>query len=165
MENYNTDLDTLLLVDDDEIFRKRLLAAMERKGYSVVGFATVEESLVYIKNTPPKFAVIDLRLQDGNGLQIVGLGFGFPVRVDRTIGQEGHIVGIGRVVGLPVAGKQFGADVKGGELNLMFLFLHLFPRGGAVEHFDPYIHTRLEGFLPQDGEHVFQTFISGGYLE
>ena len=71
MENYNTDLDTLLLVDDDEIFRKRLLAAMERKGYSVVGFATVEESLLYIKNTPPKFAVIDLRLQDGNGLQIV----------------------------------------------------------------------------------------------
>ena len=71
MEIYNSDLDTLLLVDDDEIFRKRLLAAMERKGYSVVGFATVEESLVYIKKTPPKFAVIDLRLQDGNGLQIV----------------------------------------------------------------------------------------------
>ena len=71
MENYNTDLETLLLVDDDEIFRKRLLSAMERKGYSVVGFATVKESLVYIKSSPPKFAVIDLRLQDGNGLQIV----------------------------------------------------------------------------------------------
>ena len=71
MENYNTDLETLLLVDDDEIFRKRLLSAMERKGYSVVGFATVKESLAYIKSSPPKFAVIDLRLQDGNGLQIV----------------------------------------------------------------------------------------------
>ena len=71
MENENKELDTLLLVDDDEIFRKRLLLAMERKGYFVVGFASVKESLTYIKNSPPKFAVVDLRLNDGNGLQVV----------------------------------------------------------------------------------------------
>ena len=71
MENENKELDTLLLVDDDEIFRKRLLLAMERKGYDVVGFASVKESLTYIKNSPPKFAVVDLRLDDGNGLQVV----------------------------------------------------------------------------------------------
>ena len=71
MENENKELDTLLLVDDDEIFRKRLLLAMERKGYFVVGFASVKESLTYIKNSPPKFAVVDLRLDDGNGLQVV----------------------------------------------------------------------------------------------
>ena len=71
MENENKELDTLLLVDDDEIFRKRLLLAMERKGYDVVGFASVKESLAYIKNRPPQFAVVDLRLDDGNGLQVV----------------------------------------------------------------------------------------------
>ena len=71
MGNLSKDTDTLVLVDDDEIFRKRLLTAMEKKGYEGVGFATVRESIEYIQKTPPKFAVIDLRLEDGNGLKVV----------------------------------------------------------------------------------------------
>ncbi len=71
MENLNREVDTLILVDDDEIFRKRLLSAMEKRGYTGVGFASVKDSIDYIRQKPPRFAVIDLRLEDGNGLQVV----------------------------------------------------------------------------------------------
>ena len=62
---------TLLIVDDDDPFRLRLGRAMESKGFKVVLAKGVEEANILVKKSPPTFAVIDLRLLDGNGLDVV----------------------------------------------------------------------------------------------
>ena len=73
MDDLTKEIASLSIVDDDEIFRKRLLSAMEKKGYYGIGFGTVKESIQYIEKTPHNYAVIDLRLEDGNGLQVVSV--------------------------------------------------------------------------------------------
>ena len=62
---------TLLIVDDDDPLRGRLSRAMEKKGFTVKEAKTVSEGSKIAENTPPSFAVIDLRLEDGNGLDVV----------------------------------------------------------------------------------------------
>ncbi|MGB0497511.1 MAG: ActR/PrrA/RegA family redox response regulator transcription factor [Rubricella sp.] len=62
---------TLLLVDDDEPFLRRLARAMERRGFEVTGVQTVAEGKSIALRTPPAYAVVDLRLEDGNGLDVV----------------------------------------------------------------------------------------------
>ena len=62
---------TLLIVDDDDPLRGRLARAMEKKGFVVKEAKSLAESTAIIKNSPPNFAVIDLRLEDGNGLDVV----------------------------------------------------------------------------------------------
>ena len=62
---------TLLIVDDDEPLRSRLAQAMRARGYQVETAASVAEALVRAKSKPPEFAVVDLRLIDGYGLDIV----------------------------------------------------------------------------------------------
>lgn len=61
----------LLLVDDDEVFLKRLARAMERRGFSVEIATSVVTGSAIAKARPPAYAVIDLRLEDGNGLDVV----------------------------------------------------------------------------------------------
>jgi len=62
---------SLLLVDDDELWLKRLARAMEKRGYEVATAGTVREGVALARARPPAFAVIDLRLDDGNGLDVV----------------------------------------------------------------------------------------------
>lgn len=62
---------SLLLVDDDEPFLKRLARAMEKRGFDVRTAGTVAEGRQLAETAPPAFAVIDLRLGDGNGLDVV----------------------------------------------------------------------------------------------
>ena len=62
---------SLLIVDDDNPFRDRLARAMEKKGFNVIQAASVKEGINSTKNSPPAFAVIDLRLGDGSGLEVV----------------------------------------------------------------------------------------------
>ena len=62
---------SLLIVDDDNPFRDRLSRAMEKKGFSVSQAEGVKKGIELIKSTKPAFAVVDLRLADGNGLEIV----------------------------------------------------------------------------------------------
>lgn len=62
---------SLLLVDDDEVFLKRLARAMERRGFSVETASSVTAGNAIAKARPPAYAVIDLRLEDGNGLDVV----------------------------------------------------------------------------------------------
>ena len=67
------DLDdkSLLIVDDDNPFRDRLCRAMEKKGFKVAQAESVKQGIIEAKNSPPAFAVVDLRLNDGNGLEVV----------------------------------------------------------------------------------------------
>ena len=62
---------SLLILDDDDPLRGRLSRAMEKKGFMVKEAKTVVEGLELVKKTPPNFAVIDLRLEDGNGLDVI----------------------------------------------------------------------------------------------
>ncbi len=62
---------TLLLVDDDKPFLTRLARAMETRGFIVTTADAVSEALAAVRAAPPAFAVIDMRLGDGNGLDVV----------------------------------------------------------------------------------------------
>jgi two-component system response regulator RegA len=62
---------SLLIVDDDKPFLTRLARAMESRGYVVRTAETVTEGLAAIDESPPAFAVIDMRLSDGNGLDVI----------------------------------------------------------------------------------------------
>ena len=62
---------TLLLVDDDEAFVKRLAKAMEKRGFLPETADSVAAGRAIAEDRPPAYAVVDLRLGDGNGLQVV----------------------------------------------------------------------------------------------
>ena len=64
---------TLLLVDDDEQFVKRLAKAMEKRGFLPETADSAEAGKAIARLRPPAYAVIDLRLGDGSGLQVVEL--------------------------------------------------------------------------------------------
>jgi two-component system response regulator RegA len=62
---------TLLLVDDDEPFVKRLAKAMEKRGFHPDTAQSVAEGRAKAIANPPAYAVVDLRLEDGNGLDVI----------------------------------------------------------------------------------------------
>jgi len=62
---------TLLIVDDDDSFRSRLSRAMEKKGFKVKDAKTVVDAIKLTRSLPPNFALVDLRLEDGSGLDVV----------------------------------------------------------------------------------------------
>ncbi|MEV8465176.1 ActR/PrrA/RegA family redox response regulator transcription factor [Fluviibacterium sp. DFM31] len=62
---------SLLLVDDDEPFLRRLLRAMEKRGFTAEGASSVAAGKAIATARPPAYAVVDLRLEDGNGLDVV----------------------------------------------------------------------------------------------
>ncbi|MBM3603998.1 MAG: ActR/PrrA/RegA family redox response regulator transcription factor [Alphaproteobacteria bacterium] len=62
---------SLLLVDDDEIFVSRLARAMEKRGFQTETSLTVADAMRLIEKRAPAYAVVDLRLEDGNGLDVV----------------------------------------------------------------------------------------------
>lgn len=62
---------TLLLVDDDEPFVKRLAKAMEKRGFIPETAESVAVGKAIALSRPPAYAVVDLRLEDGNGLDVV----------------------------------------------------------------------------------------------
>ena len=62
---------SLLIVDDDNPFRERLARAMEKKGFKVSQAEGVKKGIDAGKTNNPAFAVVDLRLSDGNGLEVV----------------------------------------------------------------------------------------------
>lgn len=62
---------TLLLVDDDEAFVKRLARAMEKRGFLPETAESVAAGKAIVAVRPPAYAVVDLRLEDGNGLDVV----------------------------------------------------------------------------------------------
>ena len=62
---------SLLIVDDDNPLRDRLARAMEKKGFKVTQAESVKNGIIQANNSPPAFAVVDLRLVDGSGLEVV----------------------------------------------------------------------------------------------
>ena len=62
---------SLLIVEDDKPFLTRLARAMESRGFTVDTAESVEEAVVKARANPPAYAVVDMRLGDGNGLDVV----------------------------------------------------------------------------------------------
>ena len=62
---------SLLIVDDDEPFLRRLARAMEKRGFEIELAQSVAAGKAIATARPPAYAVIDLRLEDGNGLDVV----------------------------------------------------------------------------------------------
>jgi two-component system response regulator RegA len=63
--------EVLLLVDDDKAFLQRLARAMEKRGFVTEIADSVAEARARIEASNPSFAVVDMRLEDGNGLDVI----------------------------------------------------------------------------------------------
>ena len=62
---------SLLLVDDDEVFRRRLARAFRDRGWDVREAGDLGSALRAAEEETPEFVVVDLRLPDGSGLEAV----------------------------------------------------------------------------------------------
>lgn len=62
---------SLLIVEDDKSFLARLARAMEARGFTVTTAESVADGLLQVEQNAPAFAVVDMRLGDGNGLDVI----------------------------------------------------------------------------------------------
>jgi two-component system response regulator RegA len=62
---------TILVVEDDDAFRKVLVTALDQRGYDVQGVSDGESALRVARKESPEMAVVDLRLPDLSGLDVV----------------------------------------------------------------------------------------------
>src|SRR5437764_5288657 len=62
---------SLLIVEDDKSFLQRLARAMEGRGFTVTTAESVADGLAQLETISPAFAVVDMRLEDGNGLEVI----------------------------------------------------------------------------------------------
>jgi two-component system response regulator RegA len=62
---------SLLIVEDDKPFLQRLARAMESRGFAVTTAESVADGLTQLETSSPAFAVVDMRLEDGSGLDVI----------------------------------------------------------------------------------------------
>jgi len=62
---------SVLIVEDDRSFLQRLAKALEQRGFTVSVAESVADGLLQVEKTAPAFAVVDMRLDDGNGLDVI----------------------------------------------------------------------------------------------
>jgi two-component system response regulator RegA len=62
---------SLLIVEDDRSFLQRLAKALESRGFDVTTAESVAEGLRQVERAAPAFAVVDMRLGDGNGIDVI----------------------------------------------------------------------------------------------
>jgi two-component system response regulator RegA len=62
---------SVLIVEDDRSFLQRLAKALESRGFAVTTAESVADGLLRVERTAPGFAVVDMRLGDGNGLDVI----------------------------------------------------------------------------------------------
>ncbi len=96
---------TLLIVDDDEPLCQRLARAMERRGFVVQTAESVAAGTRLASERPPAFAVVDLRLGDGSGLDIVKV-----IRVSRPAARIVMLTGYGNIATAVAAVKAGAVD-------------------------------------------------------
>jgi two-component system response regulator RegA len=62
---------TVLIVEDDRSFLQRLAKALEQRGFEVATAESVADGLLQVERAAPAFAIVDMRLGDGNGLDVI----------------------------------------------------------------------------------------------
>lgn len=96
---------TLLVMDDDAPLRTRLGRALEARGFEVTLVGGVAEAIQAVKANPPAFAVLDLRLDDGNGLQVVE-----TIQAERPDARVVMLTGYGNIATAVAAVKAGAVD-------------------------------------------------------
>lgn len=96
---------SLLLVDDDKPFLTRLARAMESRGFTVDVAESVEEAVAKAKARAPAYAVVDMRLGDGNGLDVVA-----AIREKRADARTVILTGYGNIATAVTAVKLGAID-------------------------------------------------------
>jgi two-component system response regulator RegA len=64
-------LQSILVVEDDDAFRTVLVQAFESRGYDAVGAPDAAAAIAAAKRDSPEMAVVDLRLGEQSGLEVV----------------------------------------------------------------------------------------------
>jgi two-component system response regulator RegA len=95
----------LLIVDDDAPFRQRLARAMEKRGFVVEAADSVANGVAAARERPPAFAVVDLRLSDGSGLDVVS-----ALREGRPAARIVMLTGYGNIATAVAAVKAGAVD-------------------------------------------------------
>ncbi|HMJ10965.1 MAG TPA: response regulator [Polyangiaceae bacterium] len=62
---------SILIVDDDMVLLDRLVRAFRDRGYEVSGASSYQAALATAHQDPPEFAVVDLRIAEASGLELV----------------------------------------------------------------------------------------------
>ena len=96
---------TLLIVDDDSPFRSRLARAMRNRGFEVSTADSVATGIDSVRRRAPAFAVLDLRLEDGNGLDVVAI-----IRDERPDSRIVMLTGYGNIATAVAAVKAGAVD-------------------------------------------------------
>jgi two-component system response regulator RegA len=96
---------SLLIVEDDKPFLTRLARAMESRGFAVDTAESVEEALAKVKAGAPAYAVVDMRLGDGNGIDVVAM-----IREKRADSRTIILTGYGNIATAVTAVKLGAVD-------------------------------------------------------
>jgi two-component system, response regulator RegA len=116
---------TLLIVEDDKPFLTRLARAMESRGFAVETAESVEEAVGKVKAGAPAYAVIDMRLGDGNGLDVVS-----AIREKRDDSRMIILTGYGNIATAVTAVKLGAVDYLAKPADADDIYAAL-TRGGA----------------------------------
>jgi two-component system response regulator RegA len=116
---------TLLLVDDDKPFVTRLARAMEARGFVVDTAESVEEAVAKARLSPPAYAVVDMRLGDGNGLDVVA-----AIREKRADARTVILTGYGNIATAVTAVKLGAIDYLSKPADADDIFAALTRTGG-----------------------------------
>jgi len=71
MAEMNRESRTLLIVDDDQPFRSRLIRAFQERGFDATGAGSLQEAVAAAQVDTPELALVDLRLPGASGLEVV----------------------------------------------------------------------------------------------
>ena len=118
---------SLLIVDDDTAFRERLAKAMERRGFQVRTAESIADGLAAAREVAPAFAVLDLRLADGSGLDIVP-----AIREARPDARIVMLTGYGNIVTAVAAVKAGAVDYLAKPADADQVEAALLARGGEL---------------------------------
>lgn len=121
---------SLLLVDDDKPFLQRLARAMEGRGFQVRTADTVRDGIAMVKASPPAYAVVDMRLGDGNGLDVID-----AIRQARPDTRAVVLTGYGNIASAVTAVKLGAIDylAKPADADEVFAALTRSGAGGRAE--------------------------------
>jgi two-component system, response regulator RegA len=118
---------SLLIVDDDTPLCQRLARAMERRGFLVTTAESVKDGMIKADENPPAFAVVDLRLGDGNGLDVVG-----AIRKVRPAARIVMLTGYGNIATAVAAVKAGALDYLSKPADADVVERALLTRGGSL---------------------------------
>ncbi len=118
---------TLLIVDDDLPFLQRLAKAMERRGFEVTTADSMATGIQAVNHLPPAYAVFDLRLADGSGLDIVGV-----LREARPDARIVMLTGYGNIATAVAAVKAGAVDYLGKPTDADQVEAALLAKGGDL---------------------------------